>query len=83
PFRPVYHRLFHHRLNGKQRYCLWLNEDDVEEAVKIPEIQQRIKEFEQCAWQAQRSKRKAKPAHRIASQKFVINPAKPPSLCQE
>ncbi|MBU2790351.1 class I SAM-dependent DNA methyltransferase [Acidithiobacillus caldus] len=30
-------------INGKQRYCLWLNEDDVEEAVKIPEIQQRIK----------------------------------------
>jgi len=29
-------------INGKQRYCLWLNEKDVEEAVKIPEIQERI-----------------------------------------
>jgi len=34
-------------INGKQRYCLWLNVDDAEEAVKIPEIQQRIEQVRQ------------------------------------
>jgi hypothetical protein len=29
-------------INGKQRFCLWLTENDVAEAGKIPEIKQRI-----------------------------------------
>ena len=34
-------------INGKQRYCLWLNTDNLEQAVKIPEIQQRIERVRQ------------------------------------
>ncbi|RFC34213.1 MAG: hypothetical protein DID91_2727702345 [Candidatus Nitrotoga sp. MKT] len=34
-------------INGKQRYCLWLDVDDAKEAVKIPEIQQRIEQVRQ------------------------------------
>lgn len=29
-------------INGKQRFCLWLNEDDLEKARKISEIQHRL-----------------------------------------
>ena len=34
-------------INGKQRFCLWLSDDDAEEAVKIPEVQQRIERVRQ------------------------------------
>lgn len=34
-------------INGKQRYCLWLDEDSVKEAVKILEIRQRIERVRQ------------------------------------
>ena len=34
-------------INGKQRYCLWLNADDAEKAAKIPEIQHRIERVRQ------------------------------------
>ena len=34
-------------INGKQRYCLWLGANDVEEAIKIPIIQERIERVRQ------------------------------------
>ncbi len=34
-------------INGKQRFCLWLNDDDVEQAVEIPDIQKRLENVRQ------------------------------------
>nr|VFK57938.1 MAG: Type II restriction/modification system, DNA methylase subunit YeeA [Candidatus Kentron sp. TUN]VFK66894.1 MAG: Type II restriction/modification system, DNA methylase subunit YeeA [Candidatus Kentron sp. TUN] len=34
-------------INGKQRYCLWINDSDVKQALVIPEIQQRTERVRQ------------------------------------
>ena len=34
-------------INGKQRFCFWLNDEDVERAVKIPEIHRRLESVRQ------------------------------------
>lgn len=42
--RPLVRKLFGSRnfLNGEQRYCLWIGDDNVELAYSIPEIKERI-----------------------------------------
>jgi hypothetical protein len=39
-------------INGKQRFCFWLDEDDLEEAVKIPEIHRRFENVRQMRFES-------------------------------
>ncbi len=61
-------------INGKNRYCLWIEDDEVEEALKIPFIQKRVALVREFRLKSKKkpTQKKAEVAHRFAEPRYKV-----------